>query len=562
MRTRDIYILGVVLMALGLSACANRGIGPQGGPKDETPPVVVKETPANGSLNVQEKRIEIVFDEYLQLNDVVNQVLISPPQQRPPEVKNIGKRVTVTFDENTPLLDSTTYTIDFGEAICDLNEKNPLRGYTFSFSTGDEIDTLTMSGILIDAQTLNPMPKICVGIHANWADSAFEKLPFTRVARTDNEGRFTISNIHAGTYRIYALDDVSRDYLYQTGEGLAMHDSLVQPGDSGIFLRYFTEDKQRHYFVRCLREEQHKMNLIFSAPQTALPVFQVPWMDSALVQASANMDTISLWLRDSALISRDTLLFAMTYKMSDSLMQLVDKTDTIRAVYRSVKRGGKAPVALSVKTNIKAGFDYNDSISLQFATPIENGDLSRVHLYMKKDTLCHDLPFRWQWSDSAHLHASIVMEWAFGEQYVLRLDSAAFTDIYGLGNDALKQEMSVKTAEDYSMLIVKVEGMADQPCRVQLLSTQDKVVREAAVENGTATMAYLKPGDYYMRLYVDEDGNEQWTTGDWALKRQPEQMYYYPGKLTLRANWDMEQTFNPLAVPVLEQKPNEIKSKK
>lgn len=549
-------------MAATMVACANRGVGPQGGPKDETPPVVVKETPANGSLNVQDKRVEIVFDEYLQLNDVVNQVLISPPQQRPPEVKNVGKRVTVTFDENTPLLDSTTYTIDFGEAICDLNEKNPLRGYTFSFSTGDEIDTLTMSGILIDAQTLNPMPKICIGIHANWADSAFEKLPFTRVARTDDQGRFTIGNIHAGTYRIYALDDVSRDYLYQPGEGLAMCDSLVQPGDSSIFLRFFTEDKQRHYFVRCLREEQHRMQLIFSAPQSTMPAFQAPWQDSALVQASANMDTITLWLRDSAVISRDTLMMAMTYQWSDSVMQLVDKTDTVRAIYRAIKRNKQAPKALSIRTNVRASFDYNDSIVFTFAAPVDESELSRVHLYMKKDTLCSDLPFRWQWLDSAHLSASIAMDWAFGEQYVMRLDSAAFTDIYGIANDPIKQEMSIKTAEDYSTLIVKVEGMDGKNSRVQLLNPQDKVVREAATENGTAIMAYLKPGEYFMRLYVDEDGNGQWTTGDWALKRQPEYMYYYPAKLTLRANWDMEQSFNPMAVPVLEQKPNEIKSKK
>ena len=155
-----------ILLSISLAvmfACANRGVGPQGGPKDETPPKMVKEEPENGTVNYHNKKIEITFDEYLQLNDVANQVLISPPQQRPPEVRAVGKKVTVTFEED--LRDSTTYTIDFGAAICDNNERNPLQGYKFAFATGPEIDTLQISGILINAENLNPVGNVYVGIH-------------------------------------------------------------------------------------------------------------------------------------------------------------------------------------------------------------------------------------------------------------------------------------------------------------------------------------------------------------------------------------------------------------
>ena len=465
---RHIIVLSIALA--GMWACANRGVGPQGGPKDETPPKVVKEIPENGTVNYHDKRIEISFDEYLQLNDVVNQVLISPPQQRPPEVRAVGKKVTVTFDGE--LSDSTTYTIDFGEAICDNNERNPLKGYTFAFATGPEIDTLQISGLVINAENLNPVANIYAGIHRNLADSAFEKEPFTRIARTNEKGEFTIQNVHRGLYRLYALDDISRDYVYQPGEGLAMHDSLLAPtvrhegrvdtvfvADSivatldslqrdslphdtlgryweriesktvpvfepkDILLMYFKEDKVRHYFVRCLREEQHCFTLLFSAPQDSMPtimpllptdtlrqdslplaadslaVDSVPsasadslvadsiiWTDFAVIQPSAHLDTITVWLTDSSVISRDTIAFTMTYMASDSVLNLYPQTDTVLAVYRAPRMSEKAKAAmdkkketevrrLNMRHNASGLFDIYDSLRISSPTPLRVADL-------------------------------------------------------------------------------------------------------------------------------------------------------------------------------------------
>jgi hypothetical protein len=173
-----------------LSACANMGQGPQGGPKDTIPPMVVIELPMNGSLNVTSKKLEITFNEYIQLADIQNNVLISPPQQNAPEIKAVGKKLTVVFQED--LIDSTTYTIDFGAAICDYNEKVPLEGYVMAFSTGDQIDSLGISGRVYNAANLNPMPSVLVGIHSNHTDTAISTLPFTRVTRSNNEGFFNI----------------------------------------------------------------------------------------------------------------------------------------------------------------------------------------------------------------------------------------------------------------------------------------------------------------------------------------------------------------------------------
>ena len=398
MTIRHIYILIGVVLGLLCVSCANRGTGPQGGPRDTIPPMVVKESPMNGSLNFDAKRIEIHFDEYIQLDNVQKNVLISPPQQTPPEVKAIGKNVSVVFNE--PLQDSTTYTIGFGAAICDYNEKTPLHDYVYSFSTGDVIDSLSVSGRVYDAANLDPISDVLVGIHSNHADSALGTIPFARIARANEEGYFTIHNMRSGIYRLYALNDISRDYLYQPGEALAFADSLVRPYtelrevsdtiwrdtlgidpatkdtlftrqiDSVVIaehifylpdtlvLWYFTENKQRHYFKGVYREEQHAFTLIFSAPQDSLPTIRalrpsevdslandsswVDWMDYALLQSNATYDTMTYWLTDSLAIKQDSIYMEMRYMISDSVYNLIPQTDTVLAVYRRPRMSEKA----------------------------------------------------------------------------------------------------------------------------------------------------------------------------------------------------------------------------
>ena len=209
----------IVLFAALLIGCANRGVGPQGGPKDTEPPIPLYAEPEVGSVNFHGDRIEITFNEYLQLDNVASNLLMSPPQQNPPDVKVRGKKLMVQFKDT--LHDSTTYTIDFGSAICDYHEKVPLRGFCYSFSTGDEIDTLEYRGRVYDALTMNPLIGVLVGIHKDLSDTAFVKHPFLRIAKTDSTGCFRIGNIHPGTYRLYAVDDISRDYRLTVGESYA-----------------------------------------------------------------------------------------------------------------------------------------------------------------------------------------------------------------------------------------------------------------------------------------------------------------------------------------------------
>ena len=625
MKLQQYIVFGGILTTLLLASCANRGQGPQGGPRDSIPPVVMKETPLNGTLNFTGKEIVVQFDEYIQLDDVQKNVLISPPQQTPPEVKAIGKKLSVVFQED--LIDSTTYTLDFGPAICDYNEKVPLEGYVFSFSTGDVIDSLAISGKLYDAATLNPMPFVMVGIHRNLSDSALSTIPFTRITRTDSEGNFIIHNIHAGTYRLYALNDISRDYIYQPGEALAYADSLIVPscrieehtdtiwkdtlgidlltGDTlftrlvdstythqvthfypdSLILWCFEESKQRRYFQRVFREEQHVFSLVFSAPQDTLPIIRAlrpsevdslgndsSWVDflqHSMLQASFNKDTLTFWLTDSLAIGMDSIYLQMQYKVTDSLYNLVDKIDTVLAVYRHPRLSEKARETyernkrnrkLELKTNASSKFEIYDTIRVLSAFPIDSLNDNMFHLWQKVDTILKPMTLKLEKKDSMGMEVYVMAKLLPEASYQLKIDSAACIDIYGICNDSIETTLKLKSKEEYSSLTVKLEAF-DSLARIQLLNDKDVVIRELPATNDGAKFEYLAPTTYYLRLYIDLDGDGKWTTGDWLLKRQPEPIYYFPKKLKLRANWDFEENFDYLAIPRTNSKPKALVGK-
>lgn len=350
-------LLGVMLL---VHACANKAQGPTGGPKDITPPKVLRSVPLNSSLNFNKKQIYIDFDEMISIEKATENVIISPPQVKPPDVKSFGKRVSVNFNED--LIDSTTYSINFGNAIVDLNEKNAIKNYLFSFSTGNEIDTLKISGTVIDSENLNPLPGIIVGIYVEASDSVFYKKPFLRIGKTDENGRFSIDNVKTGKYKIFALGDANHDYFFQPGEGLALCDSLLTPTfrreemhdsiwkdslhfDSirtymgtrflpdDITLRYFKENKKRQYFVKYERKEPFSFSLFYNTEAKELPKIKplnFNWEGKYMLQKNNTLDSLTYWLTDSTVWKIDTLQMAVTYMKSDSVLNMMPVTDTDR----------------------------------------------------------------------------------------------------------------------------------------------------------------------------------------------------------------------------------------
>ncbi|MCQ2342229.1 MAG: Ig-like domain-containing protein [Paludibacteraceae bacterium] len=621
MRTKNKYILGlwsVVQVELWLfsTGCANKGIGPQGGPKDTIPPVITKMSVPNGARNVKDKSISIQFNEFILLEGSTDNIMISPPQQRPPEIKAVGKKIEIEFQED--LKDSTTYTIDFGNQIVDNNEKNSYKDFTYSFSTGNQIDSLEIYGQLINAADLNPISGVIIGLQEDLTDSAFSGKPFTRIGRTNTEGEFSIKNIKAGSYRLYALMEQSKDYCYQPGEGLAFQEELVTPyinvrtetdtiylkdtldadghaipdsvitaeyyyyEPSELLLRFFKEDRQRHYFQRALRKDAHCIQLIFGSPQDSMPrlialrlegdslqqdSLWVDVMKHCIVQSNAKKDTISLWLTDSCAIRMDSIRLAMTYMKSDSLLNLVPQTDTILAIYRAprinertkkILEQKRLKTGLAIKTNASGKFNHFDTLCIQTPTPILQFEQDNMHLQIKKDTLWKDVAFQLALRDSTAMNLQIIADLRPNEEYQLLVDSGAIKDIYHMTSKTDKYSIKIRPKEDYATLTVFVSPFVDN-AYIQLLNANDQPIRTLKAEKNGTLFSFIDPGIHYMRLFIDEDSNGKWTTGDWSKHRQPESVYYSHKKLNLRANWTFEETFDWQSIPLLLQKPSAIR---
>ncbi|MDD2559773.1 MAG: Ig-like domain-containing protein, partial [Bacteroidales bacterium] len=363
----------VCLLCLQLVSCASIG-SPSGGPKDEAPPVLLKTLPENNSRNYTKKKLEIYFDELISVENASERVIVSPPQKTAPQVNAVMKKIVVELQDS--LKANETYTIDFTNSIVDLNEKNPYGDYAFAFSTGSDIDTLRVSGIVLRASNLNPERNILVGAHLDLNDSAFIKEPFLRISKTDAQGRFCIKNLKPGPYKIYALDDKNRDYRFdQPGEALAFPDSTVslwteicqrydttwidsltidtirlvdyicyKPDD--ILLKLYEEDFGRQYLVKSERASKEYFSLIFGYKADSLPRIkllspgpgdigaQTDSTDWFFCEKNPTNDSLVYWIKDSSIYRCDTLHIQLDYLKTDSNNILSAVRDTLRLFTR------------------------------------------------------------------------------------------------------------------------------------------------------------------------------------------------------------------------------------
>ena len=592
----------MAIASLMLYACANMA-SPNGGPYDEVPPKFISSTPAPGQLNYKGKKVEILFDELVQVDKPTENVIVTPPQMSQPVIRANGRRVVVALEDT--LKENTTYTIDFTNSIADNNEKNVLQNFSFAFSTGPTIDTLQISGILLDAATLEPMSGITVGVHTNLADSAFTTTPFVRTSRTNDRGQFTIRNMAPGTYRIYALEDVMRSYAYtQPGQQIAYSDSLIVPSfelttrqdttwkDSltidtimtvpythffpdNIELRLFKEKVERQYMLRPERNDEKILTLRFNAPveqyPEPVPVNFEPEGDWYFVQAEEEGRTIKYWLTDSLVWQQDTLQIAVDYLKSDSLNVLRPQTDTVSLSMRrrpqatqkrSKKADGPKPIEfLGLSATPTGTMEMTDTLSLTFAEPIAQLDSSLLRLEQLVDSVWTPVDFRFFPDSTNALRYFLLRPWNYAEEYQLSIDSATIYSVYGRWNNTLKNAFKVKKEDDYGHLYINVIGV-DTTAFVELLNNSDLPVRKAKVKDGGALFMDLKPDKYYARLTIDLNGNGQWDTGNYAEKRQPEQVFYCPKLFQVMQNWQVEETWDVTAVPLQQQKPMEITKNK
>lgn len=588
-----------LVLVVAIVSCANRAAGPTGGPKDSIPPVVLRTVPLNNALNYKKKEIQVFFDENVSVEKVNENVVISPPQKTQPIVKANARVLTVSIQDD--LQDSTTYSILFGNAIVDLNEKNPLPNYTFSFATGPEIDTLQVSGKLIKAENLDPMPGILVGLHKNLHDTAILRDQFTRVAKTDDEGRFTIQNIKAGRYKLYALLDLDRDFRYQPGEEVAFYDSIVIPEikmvqqtdtlwkdsvtidtikteskltylPNNLLLKLFKKNRKRQYLVKSERPAEKYFNLFFNDKQDSLPKIEPLNFDvdtRFLIQKTERLDSLVYWMPDSTVYKQDTLKMAVTYLKSDSVFHLVSTTDTLNLILRKPRTSGKSktievkPIApLTYKSNLAGSFDIYSDILLEFEEPLDSIFTEKIKLVHKVDTVLKPIDFSWLPVDSIRRKFAIRYVWKPQESYELQIDSAAFVSIYERTTPAQITPFKIKSLDEYSAMKIVLQEF-DSLAVLQVLDAKETVIQTQRAKVKGNLFEYLKPGEYFVRLFIDTNRNGIWDPGDLGQRLQPEPVYYFNKKLTLRANWELEETFNHLDPVLLNKKPEELlKTKK
>lgn len=601
-------------------SCAKMG-QPDGGWYDETPPAIVRTSPADQGVNIKAKKINIYFNEYIQVDNPTEKVVISPPQIEQAEIKPSGKRIEVELKDS--LKPNTTYTIDFSDAISDNNENNPLGNYTFTFSTGDHIDTMQVAGYVLNAENLEPIKGILVGLYNNLSDTIFTKEPMLRVSRTDSRGHFVIKGVAPGDYRIYALQDADNNYYFnQKSEQLAFTHDIITPTfkpdirqdtlwrdslhiDSiarvpythflpdDIVLRAFTEVQTDRYLIKSERNEPDHFTLFFSYGDSLLPQIRglnFNEQDAFITELSEKRDTITYWLRDTMLVNQDTLRMELKYMATDTLGVLRLQTDTMdilskqpyekrmkqkqdkyeewkkkqeRAKKRDKPYETEMPAELlEPKYNVASEPDPDQNITIEMPAPLAKVDTSCVHLYSKYDTLWYRSPFVLRPKEGVNRTYELLGEWRPGIEYSLEIDTMAFTDIYGKTTAPFKQGFKVKTEDSYATLMFDITGMADTTVVVQLLNTSDAMVKETSTTNGRAEFYYIKPGTYYARMYVDSNKNGKWDTGDYAADRQAETTYYYPEKIECKEKWDLTLTWNPMSRSLDRQKPSEITKQK
>lgn len=606
--SKSLYYIFIIIAAAVMYSCANIG-NPSGGPIDKTPPIFMRSNPTPNAVNVKDRKIEIFFDEIVTLKDPSTKIIVSPAQTEMPRMSALGRKVTVELVDS--LLPNTTYTIDFSNSIQDNNEGNAIDNFAFAFSTGSVIDSMRVSGYVLDSRTLEPMQSVVVGLQSNLADSAFHKEKLQRVALTNDRGQFTIRNVSPGSYHIFALKDLDRDYKFgNPTEDIAFLDSIIVPSigsreaadtvyndlneidtimratrpayfPNDILLSMFNEDRKSQYLANNLRVDSTRISLTFAAASDTLPSLSIVGRNDVpdqwhTLERSQTNDTLTYWIRPPHLVSADTLIVATTYLRTDTASNLSWGTDTLKFTFQRQKAKKKKKNEetdsleqirfMELHPLANGTQEVYAPLLLQTGTPIERYSREAFHLQRKlqNDTTFYPAEIKsiaLRDSTLSRRDLMLKVDWEPGAAYTLAVDSLAMTDIYGLQTKPLKVDFNVRKMEEYGNIVFNIPAVRDSAI-VELLDGTEKIVLRAPVKSHRAELLNLLPGKYYARLFIDRNGNGKYDTGNYDMHLQPEETVYYPGAINLKKNWDVEQTWDIYATPIDKQKSEAIKKNK
>lgn len=533
---KRLFIIFISFVILG--GCA-QVVAPTGGPKDVTPPKVKSYSPENKSTLSNPKKIEITFDEYIQLKDLEKQFIVSPPLRVLPVPIVKGRVLEIPLTKDT-LKDNTTYTFNFGNAVCDLNEGNQIKNFQYVFSTGTYVDSLSVHGVALDAFTHTPIQDGLVLLYSDLDDSTpYKKLP-SYCGQTDDNGNYRIDNIKDGTYKLIALSKGSGDYFYHPySQSIGFKSgilSLKKNDTNNFFL--FTESQQKLQFSKARAVGKGQILLIFNRPVDSIEIKPINISDtvlySTIFQYSATHDSLTYWINYPNL---DSLRFIIAYHHKPLDTAVVYNIPG--HITKKSKKNEKPP-ATQIALNIsdRTPYDYHVPFSMQFANPVVKFDLSKITVIQRKDTV------KVRTGKKSAFNLSLVPEKDLisDSAYQITILPGAVTDFFGYINDTINVKFKIQEQSYFGTLKLNLSFTKNTHYLVQMLDNQGNIYRQDTV-NKTTSIFYdgLPPASYGIRVIEDDNNNGKWDGGNYLKGIQPEKVFYYPDKINVRSNWDIDQ---------------------
>lgn len=512
--------------------CASRAT-PSGGPRDEQPPrIVEEESTPNQQTQFTERRIILEMDEWVKLEDAQTQVLVSPPLQQRPDIRLRGRQVIFEFDEEEVLRENATYTINFGNAIQDITESNPLENFSFVFATGTQIDSLFIEGVVLDAYSGEPVEDVLVMVHESNEDSViYSEKPFY-ASRTDEEGHFRIENMKEGDFKITAIKDENLNYTYESAsEEIAFLDTLltVSASPSLPIQLLLSKEQAQLYLDRLDTSGWNTAAVTYSRTPFEIAV-SYDGEDGTLLHGKTDKNPISIWHYSENRTQWHLFLTDTINNTQDTLLLRQDSN-----------RSG-APKLTKVNAVRNSGHP-EDPFYICFDRPITQIDTSLVRLLMGRDSV--EITPEFEISDSITGCILLQNTWSPDSIYRLTFFPGALLSLSGVGNDTLNEQIPIGNVERFGTVVLRLDNLDSTKTYMIELMENDQPRRTLYV-SGTSSrelqVQKMRPATYALRVTEDRNQNGRWDPGNYLKKIQPE-----PTRIAeiepLRANWDVEVNF-------------------